>query len=93
MNKYEVTAYEGTRYICEAYPTAAAAEMRAEDLGSASVTLFRGRPNLPDRAPAIVFSCVRLWSFNQERGWGGHYIYDGVGALVDKTRPTTELCA
>lgn len=93
MNKYEVTAYEGTKYICEEYPTAAAAEMRAEDLGSASVTLFHGHPNRPDCLPSIVYNCVGLWSYNRERGWGRHYIYDGVGAVIDKTRPTTELCA
>ena len=93
MHKYQVTAYEGEKYICEDYPTAAAAEMRAEDFDAASVVHFRGYPNRPDCLPAIVYNCTSLWSYRKERGWGGHYIYDGVGAMIDQTRPTTQLCA
>ncbi len=88
MINYEVSAYIDGRSIREDYSTAAEAKARAEELKSATVVKFYGRPNLPHCLPDIVWNSCTMWSISPDAGWGEHYIFDGYGRRINTNSPT-----
>lgn len=90
MQRYTVQAMSANKYINEDYQTAEAAQDRAVGLGSATVIRFYGHHNGPDRLPEVEWSSCGMWTYNSDRGWWRHGIYDGHGAPISKSKPTDD---